>query len=314
MGSPLARAALCLLGVYVALMLFLTARDWIREEYPSRPPEPATIDPVMHPHYHDQAVRGLEKFRSLPRPEQDKMRADIKRSLVPMDQWTKELGHSDHLLIFIGETHRETVRDFLAKEFFSRINLDSLLLEATPAELEKIFERLDKGRDYFPLLGADILAVLRAVRRRNPAVRIIGIEQTRRQRLEEKDVSGSRDRCIARNFWENYQPGKRNVILFGALHCADEPNWLYHNLRLKAPPALKARMLNVYVVEEHQTGEVEAFVWFLDQLGIDERQFVIPNADAHQQHIFDFFPALKSRILDKFSALAVFRRRKKSVG
>ncbi len=122
----------------------------------------------------------------------------------------------------MGELHWEATRAFLAAHFFPAYGMDVLLLEATPEKLEGLIKRMEAGRTYFPLLGADILNVLRAVKRRNPDVRISGIEETEEQQRTGRGRSGSRDISIFENFQAEFRPGMRHVILFGALHP-----WIY---------------------------------------------------------------------------------------
>ncbi len=53
--------------------------------------------------------------------------------------------------------HEESTRNFLAEEFFAKFSPDVLLLEASPKDLKRLIKRMDAGRDYFPLLDADIM-------------------------------------------------------------------------------------------------------------------------------------------------------------
>jgi hypothetical protein len=99
----------------------------------------------------------------------------------------------------------------------------------------------------------------------------------------------------------------RHIILFGALHCANEPNWLFEYLSGQVPFPLKIRMLNARVLGEHQNGPVEAFVFFLDKIGIEKKNFVIPDTSALHPRIFELFQLLKRQILENFCTLIVFR-------
>ena len=301
MNSPLVRAILSLLGAYVLLMLVLVARDWFREEYPTRPPAPEKIEKIQHPYHHQQALQAMADFKKLPQPEQDRIRTGLDSNLIPVEEWVQGLNQSEYHVICLGEAHEESTRSFLAEEIFVKLDLDVFLLEATPRELERIYKRLDSGRDYFPLLGADLLAVLRAVKARNPNIKIHGIEQTDQQARDQAGLSGARDQAIAANFWDKQEPGRRNVILFGALHCADETNWLYSNLRSPAPSAMRDRMLNACVLGEHQSGPLEAFIFFLDNLGIPKKDFVISDTKALPPKIYELFQPLKHQLLDKYS-------------
>jgi len=207
----------------------------------------------------------------------------------------------------MGELHEESTRNFLAEEFFGKHSTDLLLLEATPLTLRRLFKRMDAGRDYFPLLDADIMKILRTVKHSNPAIKVWGIEETDEQQKEKHGHSNSRDQSIANNFWNRFQPGRRHIILFGALHCTNESNWLFKNLYDHAPLPLKERMFNVKVLGEHQNGPLEAFVYFLDEIGIEKKSFVIPDTSALHPYIYDFFQSFNRQTLEKYGVLIVFR-------
>jgi hypothetical protein len=224
-----------------------------------------------------------------------------------MEQWLKHLGQSDYQILCLGEFHKESTRRFLADEFFAKFSIDVLLLEATPEELKHLNKMVNAGRTYFPLLDADIMNILRTVRARNPDIKIYGIEETDKQQKDRRDHVGSRDQSIASNFWNRFQPGKRHIILFGAFHCTNQPDWLFEYLHEQAPLPLRERMLNVQVLEEHQTGPLEAFVFFLDEIGIERKNFVIPNTSALHPFIYELFQSLNRQTLESFCTLVVFR-------
>lgn len=307
MDSPLARMILVVLGGYFIIMLFLVAYEWIREEYPRPPTQSPNAERIQHPLYHKEAVSALKRFTRLPKPQREAIRKSLQSSMISIQQWLTHLGQSDYRVMCIGELHEESTRNFLAEEFLAKISVDVLLLEATPKELNRLIKRVDAGRTYFPLLGADMMNILRAVRAGNPDIKIYGVEETNKQQKERFGHTGSRDQSIARNFWRRYQPGKRHIILFGALHCTNEPNWLFEYLRSQAPLFLREKMLNAQVLEEHQNGSLEAFVFFLDEIGIEKKNFVIPDTDALHPLIYELFESLSGQILNKFSALIVFR-------
>jgi hypothetical protein len=99
----------------------------------------------------------------------------------------------------------------------------------------------------------------------------------------------------------------RHIILFGALHCANESNWLFHNMCEQASPTLKDKMRNVWVLGEHQNGPVEAFVYFMDEIGVEKRHFVIPDTRSLPDHIYEWFPLLNRQTLERYRSLVVFR-------
>jgi hypothetical protein len=307
MRSPLARVILALLGGYVAIMIGLAAYNWLREYYPIRPDAPPLTVGIQHPFHHKTALKAIERYSQLPKARQDAVKANLQSQLSDMGKWLHGLENLGVKIICLGELHEEPTRDFLAREFFAKFGVNRLLLEATPDELETIITRLESGRDYFPLLDADILKLLRAVKRKNPRAEVRGIEQASGQLKLKSGEWNPRDQAIARNFWANYKPGESHVVLFGALHCADEPSWLFSRLCKRAPAGLRKQMLNVQVVGEHQNGVIEAFVHFLDQIGIPKGHFVIANTNALHPLIYEWFEDLTRQSLRKYQALIVFR-------
>ena len=307
MNSPLARVILALFGGYFIILLFLSVYDWIKEEYPRRPTKPSSSERIHYPFYHQEVANALKQFYRLPESEKADIKKNLASSLISMEQWLTHLGQSDYQIICMGELHKESTRNFLAEEFFAKFSTDVLLLEATPEDLKGLIKRMDAGRDYFPLLDADIMKILRSVNDRNPASKIWGIEETDDQQKGQQGHSISRDQSIAHNFWDRFQPGRLHIILFGALHCTNEPNWLFKNLCNQASLHLKERMLNVRVLGEHQNGPVEAFVYFLDEIGIEKKHFVIPNTNSLHPRIYELFEMLNQEILEKYRSLIVFR-------
>jgi hypothetical protein len=307
MDSPLARVILALLGGYLIILLFLAGYDWIIEEYPRRPTKPPSTERIQHPVHHEDAVKALQLFSRLPQPEKAAIKKSLKSNLISMKQWLTQLGQSNFQIICVGELHEECTRNFIAEEFFAKVGADVLMLEATPKKLKRLIHRMDAGRDYFPLLDADIMNILRTVQVRNPDIKIWGIEETNEQQKEQRGNSNSRDQSIARNFWEKFEPGRRHIILFGALHCTNESSWLYKNLYNHAPLPLKERMLNIQVLGEHQNGPLEAFVYFLDEIGIEKKTFVIPDTGALHPQIYELFPSFSQQTLEKYGSLLVFR-------
>lgn len=307
MNSPLARVILALLGGYLIILLLISVRGWMVAEYPSRPSKPPRSERIQHPFYHAEALNALHQFAQLPKSQKAAIREDLETNLIPMEQWLVHLTASDQQIICIGEYHEEATRNFLAEEFFTKFNTDVLLLEATSENLRRLTQRLAAGRDYFPLLGADILNILRAAKNRNPTIKIWGIEETDEQQEDKRGYSNSRDQSIANNFWDRFRSGQRHIILFGALHCTNEPNWLFTNLSNDAPFSLKEQMLNVQVLGEHQSGPIEAFLYFLDEIGIEKSTFVIPDTRSMPPRIYELFQTLKEQTLDKYGTVIVFR-------
>ncbi len=307
MDSPLARVILATLCGYLLILLFLSVYDWVLDEYPRRPAEPIKSERIQHQFHHQEAIEVVRLFTRLPKLEQTAIQENLKSNLISIKQWLIGLGQSNFQILCMGELHKESTRSFLSKEFFANISIDVLLLETTPKELKGLIKRMEAGRDYFPLLDADIMNILRTVINRNPDIKIYGIEETDKQAKNHHGHSNSRDQSIAQNFWGIYEAGLRHLILFGALHCGNETNWLFHNLCNQASLNLKDKILNVRVLGEHQNGPLEAFVYFLDEIGIEKRHFVIPDTRSLPDHIYEWFPLLNHQTLDKYQSLIVFR-------
>jgi hypothetical protein len=99
----------------------------------------------------------------------------------------------------------------------------------------------------------------------------------------------------------------RHLILFGAIHCTNEPHWLFEYLHGQAALPLKKRMLNAWVLGEHQNGPLEAFLFFLDMIGIQKKNFVIPDTNGLHPRIYELFQLMTNQILEKYCTLIVFR-------
>ena len=307
MNSPLSRVILVTLGGYLLILLFLSVYDWILEEYPRRPTEPTKSERIQHQLHHQEAIKALELFFCLPKSKKTAIKESLKSDLIPIKQWLERLRQSKVQILCMGEIHNESTRSFLSKEYYANFSADVNLQEATPRELNRLIKRMEAGRNYFPLLDADIMNILRAVRDRNPDVKFYGIEETDRQAKQGHGRSNSRDQSIAQNFWATFEPGMRHIILFGALHCTNESNWLFHDMCKQASPTLKDKMLNVWVLGEHQNGPVEAFVYFMDEIGVKKRHFVIPDTRSLPDHIYEWFPSLNRQTLERYRSLVVFR-------
>jgi hypothetical protein len=159
---------------------------------------------------------------------------------------------------------------------------------------------------YVPLLGADIGGVMRAAKARNPRITLAGVDETRAQRRQRERGRGSRDQSIVLNVRRQLGAAGRTVALFGALHCSDQRNWLFGRLRSSRAPFDREEMLNITVLGEHQDGPVEAFTHFLDEIGIDNKGFVIPATSALPPLIYAWFSPLRSTF-GGFKTAIVFR-------
>jgi hypothetical protein len=309
MDSLLVRTILATLCGFLLILLILLSFDWYKEEFPKPRSNASGKDRVHQAMVRKEAADALDRFSRLPGSEREKMLQRLGSIILPLEEWLSRLGRSDCEILCLGEFHEESTRQFLAEAFFDRFRTDVLLLEATPEALTRLLKKMEAGRRYFPLLGADMLNVLRAVQNRNPEIRIYGIEETADQEKENKGMDGSRDRSLAQNFWVHFQPGRCHVILIGSLHCTGEPNWLFGRLLREAPPALRQRMMNVQVVGENQSGPLQAFLFFLDRLGIatEESALVFADTGNFPLPLRRWFPALNRQSLERYPTLIVFR-------
>ena len=307
MNPMVYRMLLIALGAPLLIAFVIAFYEWKKETYPNAPEIIPNLGRIQHTGYHVMAVDALKAYSQLPQPDRDALLNNLDNNLISTDNWIQAIGISEYRTLCIGEFHQENTRKFLAENLFAKMDVDVLLLEATPKELAKIRERMDSGRPYFPLLKADIAAVIRTVISNNPAVQIYGIEETHLQQKNRRGSDGSRDISISHNFWERYQPGARHVILFGAQHCSNYPRWLFSNLQAQAPAVSPFKALNVQVLGEHQDGPLEAFVYFLDEIGVNIGHFVITDTNALHPFIYQHFKLLHQQSLKRYQSLIVFR-------
>ncbi|MDZ7747925.1 MAG: hypothetical protein U5K43_03025 [Halofilum sp. (in: g-proteobacteria)] len=243
----------CVLAWPLGLILLLSLYGWYRAEFPAPPEDPAAPGAIRFPAFQRQARDAITRFGRLSPAEQHAVADGLRAAVRPLDDWLGRLERADYSVVCLGEFHEPDTRRFVAETFLPRYAPDVLLLEATPDGLAWIEDRTAAGREYVPLLGADVAGVLRAARAANPAVAVRGIEETRAQVRTRRRHEGSRDRSLARNFWLAFRPGARHLILYGALHCSDDPGWLYRLLRVQSPPREALRMLSVQVLAACRT-------------------------------------------------------------
>lgn len=298
----------------VALVLLLvglawTAGEWaLRNFVPSPKPIEVPADAfIQNPGYEAMAVAAVEAFAVMPDSRRLALGDNLRANLGDLDGELARLGASRLTILCIGERHLAATRGFLADVLLSTLPFDVLLLEASSDELEEILRLVDAGEARVPLLGEDIAAVIRAARSANPNVVIAGIDESfsqKQQRLHRKQ--GSRDISIAGNLRSHIRRGKRHAVIFGALHCADQPNWMYRRIRLGEHRVSREEIRNVNVIGEHQDGTVEALLEFIDAIGVPRRHFMISDTTALDRSIYRWFPALTRSFL-RFDSVIVFR-------
>ena len=295
----------------VPLLAIVLVQAWIVYDDLTEPIAgwPPPDERIQFPDHHPWARRALALFAALPPDERAGLVSGIERAIEPWPRWLEDLNRRKVAILCIGENHEPYLRRFLADRLFATLNADALLLEATPREAKRIRTRVEAGDERVMLLEADIARSLRSALRANPNLVVDGIEERPEQRSERvQQDSGSREDSIETNFRVRYQHGRRNVVLYGAFHCSHRGGWLFRRLRERPPPDAPAdAILNLRVAWEHVEAPFEAFLYFLDEIGLPRRDFVITDPNLLPDEIDDWFPFLSANELDAFGAVAVFR-------
>ena len=270
---------------------------------------PPPDERIQFPEHHSQAERALARVAALPPGERADLISAIERAIQPFPQWLAGLNRTPIAVLCIGENHEPYLRRFLADRLFATLKADVLLLEATPHEARRMRTRVESGDEQAMLLDADIARLLRNALGANPRLVIDGIEEREEQRsMRIQQGTGSRESSIETNFRTRYRPGRRHVVLYGAFHCSHRGGWLFQRLRNRPLPDTPAdSLVNLRVAWEHVEAPFEAFVYFLDELGLAPGDFVITDPESLSTHIDDWFPFLSANELRAFGAVAVFR-------
>ena len=270
---------------------------------------PPPAQRIQFPDHHPWAERALDRFASLPPDERAGLISEIERAVEPWSRWLDDLNRRSVSVLCIGENHEPYLRRFLADRVFATLKADVLLLEATSREAGRIRARVEDGDEQVMLLDADIARLLRAALEANPGLVVDGIEERPEQRSARVEQgTGSRERSIEANFRTRYQRGRRYVVLYGAFHCWHQGGWLFRRLRERPPPGAPAETLvNLRVAWQHMEAPFEAFVYFLDEIGVAPGDFVITDPTTLPAEIDDWFPFLSANELGAFGAVAVFR-------
>jgi len=291
----------------VLVAVLASAILWYRAEFPGRPNDHA-LDPVQSRTALQGAERALATMQSLPPIEQWRLRERLAAALQPVRDWLDDLQESAPRILCLGEQHEPATRRFLAERILARYAVDALMIEATPREFERIDAWLREGRDYVPLLNADIGSILRTVRRRNPGAAVHGIEETAAQADARDGGEGSRDRSLVRNFWRVWQPGGRNVILYGALHCSGRGMWLYRHLREQLPAREDVHMRNVRVLGTEQHVPTRAFAYLVHALQLGREDFAIADTGAIPPQLHRWLPFFSEDVLSRYAAVVIFHQ------
>ncbi|MFQ5959124.1 MAG: hypothetical protein ACE5LF_07135 [Alphaproteobacteria bacterium] len=308
MRSPLAKVLVVVLGWPTVLLIVIVAYEWYLDEFYVPVVPPVSRERVQHPNYHPVAEEALARLDALPGAEREALLAGLRATIVPVATWLDGIDRAGFSLLCLGEDHDAHTRRFLADRVFPALRLDALHLETTRAGLADVERRLRLGRDYAPLLGADIAGILRAARQANPALAVTAIEVTEQQRKDRLRLDGgSREDSLVANLEAAYVSGGRNAVLLGALHCKDEAGRLYERIRRRLSPGVAERAVNLRILGEHQDGPLEAFVYFLDEVAVTPGDFALVDTDALPPMIQSWFQLLWHGGFGKYRAVLVFR-------
>ena len=303
------RTTLIVASVLILMGLAWSAAQWARLNFvPSPTPIAIPADAfVQHAGYEELATKAIEAFDAMPASRRRALVENLRANLGDLHEELTRLNASRFTILCIGERHMATTRRFLAEVGLPALTIDVLLLETPGDALPEIMSRIDAGVAEVDLLDADIAAIVRSVRSTNPAIVIAGIDETATQKAQRVHRKrGSRDISITGNLRSHVRRSKRHAVLFGALHCADQPNWMYRRVRLGEHRVKRAEIRNINVIGEHQDGPLEALLVFIHAIGIERRSFLIADTGALDRLIYAWFPALTRSFL-RFEAVIVFQ-------
>jgi len=303
------RDTLIVASVLVLLGLLWLTAEWAWLNYvPAPTPFEAPVDAfVQHVGYEGMAADAIAAFTAMPASRQRELLENLRANIENLTDGLASLSASRLKILCIGERHLATTREFLAHSVLPGLGIDVLLLEIPGNELAGLISQIDQGLAEVPLLGVDIAAIVRSARSTNPAVIIAGIDESVSQKAQRVyRTRGSRDISIAGNLRSQVRRKKRHGVLFGALHCADQRNWMYRRVLLGERRINREEIRNVNVIGEHQDGTLEAFLTFTHAVGIEARSFMISDTGALDRLIFTWFPALTNSFL-RFDAVIVFQ-------
>lgn len=286
------------------LLLLALIQGWSWTHALLREPAPVfrPLQTIEHPNYRVLTEQALQAFYALPDRRQTAIFDELLAAIHPADRYLDRLASQPPELVCLGENHDDYTRDWLARELLPRYPLDVLMLESNPATLTALQQRIAEGETYVPLLGADIAGTISMARSHNPQLRLEAIDMPPGARATQPVT---RDQFIAARVIGSRRAGSRHLVLLGALHCADSPGWLYQTLSDRRANDGYDSLLNLRLLGMHQEGPGEAFVRFLDGIGIPHGDFAI--ADTRQlppavQRWFTHFDALRG-----YRALLIYR-------
>jgi len=283
--------------------------DFYQEITWDAPPWPPSTEKNQHPDHLRWGEAAFNRFDALDPEQQTSMRLAISANIAPLDEWIREIAQQRFALLCLGENHDDYIRRFASEHIFNVLRYDVLFVEATPDELENILERIDAGDGRVELLGADLSYVIRSIRRMNPDVEIIGIEETPTQReARQKTLEGGRETSVEKNLRAKLKPGKQHMIFIGAFHCSNTHNWLFYRLRQNPGNLADSESRSVRLTREHIEGPIEAFTYFLDEIDVAPKtHFVIRDNASLPPQLKEWFPFFQANDLGISESMVVFR-------
>lgn len=192
---------------------------------------------------------------------------NLQKATLTLDQLAQQLNQEEYDLLCLGETHNEFFRNFYG-EFLKKLRFDTLFLEATPKEMEKIQQQWNKEKKA-DLLGVTIGPILQAISPESP---ILGVESTQEQnaavtleKIKTEKETLSRDGFIAWNITQAMSPHKKHVTVFGKTHCSFNNDGAgavpFFNMLVRAKPHQK--WLNAMILEKPQ-GKIHPLISLLN--------------------------------------------------
>ena len=259
------------------------------------------------PPYMDIGRYAYRQYLAAPKEHRQRVRRNLQSIVLPAAQWITSIEAQRLDFLCIGESHQDNYRQYLASQFFANYPLDILFLEARLLPAKFMLMRTDVGERDVALLNADIAAIIRAAETLNPAIEIIGIEESSGQLSDRRDAgAGSRDQSLLDNLTANYQAGRRSAALLGALHCTERWNWLFARLeRSKAATDIESA-LNMRLMSERKDLLSREFSRFLSLLGYPPDDYAIVNTDVIDDAVHDWFLQLTQNFAS-YRAIILFR-------
>ncbi|MBD2068318.1 hypothetical protein H6F93_12430 [Leptolyngbya sp. FACHB-671] len=230
------------------------------------------------------------------------LQAELNAHQVALSEWIESINRSNLEFLCLGEIHNQAFRQFLAQDIFSQLDVDVLMLEADPPQVEQFLSQVEAGIPSISLFGADIAAVIRAVQARNPDVQVLGVDETAQQtawkNLEEVHAERqrlSRDGFIAQNIRQQFRPGSRHVALFGGSHCSLYDVGLGNSrpffLHLAGVLTAREQMKSALIISAKQTN---LFALTMRKAGLDNQLLAFPDTKAIAPTAYNFRWDLKS--------------------